>query len=329
MSTEGITQDEAVLYDRQIRLWGLAAQQRIRDANVLVAGLRALSNEVCKNLALAGIGSITILDHEIVTEEDLGAQFFLSDSDIGKNRAVASAPAIQSLNPRVDVVVDQENINDKPDAYFLEFDIVCLVHKDLDVAVRINELRRNAGKPFYTADAFGWFGYIFCDLKSHSYIEERKQMPTDPKSGQEPTIIRNSRVESYVGLRDSLKKTWTEKELRKLRRQTPQLSFMIHIWMRFQQQHGRKPTRDDVSTLLENKARYLGEMGVNDPSKLDDELINNFISLYDTEMAPVAAIVGGVLAQEIIKVLSAKELPIQNWFYYNGLDGTGLVLQLE
>lgn len=38
-------------------------------------------------------------------------------------------------------------------------------------------------------------------------------------------------------------------------------------------------------------------------------------------MAPVAAIVGGVLAQEIIKVLSAKELPIQNWFYYNGLDG--------
>lgn len=50
---------------------------------------------------------------------------------------MASAPAIQSLNPRVDVVVDQENINDKPDAYFLEFDIVCLVHKDLDVAVSI------------------------------------------------------------------------------------------------------------------------------------------------------------------------------------------------
>lgn len=48
---------------------------------------------------------------------------------------------------------------------------------------------------------------------------------------------------------------------------------------------------------------------------------SEFISLYDTEMAPVAAIVGGVLAQEIIKVLSAKELPIQNWFYYNGLDG--------
>ena len=40
-------------------------------------------------------------------------------------------------------------------------------------------------------------------------------------------------------------------------------------------------------------------------------------------MAPVAAIVGGVLAQEMIKVLSAKELPIQNWFYYNGLDGKG------
>lgn len=65
-------------------------------------------------------------------------------------------------------------------------------------------------------------------LVTCSTLRERKQMPKDPKSGQEPTIIRNSRVESYVGLRDSLKKTWTEKELRKLRRQTPQLSFMIH-----------------------------------------------------------------------------------------------------
>lgn len=44
-------------------------------------------------------------------------------------------------------------------------------------------------------------------------------------------------------------------------------------------------------------------------------------TLLETEMAPVAAILGGVLAQEMIKVLSKKELPIQNWFYYEGLNG--------
>jgi len=44
-----------------------------------------LANEVAKNLVLAGIGSLTILDHEVVTEEDLGAQFFLTEEHVGQN----------------------------------------------------------------------------------------------------------------------------------------------------------------------------------------------------------------------------------------------------
>lgn len=58
---------------------------RIRTANILLVSIKALANEIAKNLVLAGIGSITLADHEAVTEEDLGAQFFVSDADIGKN----------------------------------------------------------------------------------------------------------------------------------------------------------------------------------------------------------------------------------------------------
>lgn len=46
---------------------------------------KALANEVAKNLVLAGIGSLTILDHESVTEEDLGAEFFVYEEHIGQN----------------------------------------------------------------------------------------------------------------------------------------------------------------------------------------------------------------------------------------------------
>ena len=41
-------------YDRQIRLWGLAAQQRMSETRVLVFGFRGLATEICKNLVLAG-----------------------------------------------------------------------------------------------------------------------------------------------------------------------------------------------------------------------------------------------------------------------------------
>jgi ubiquitin-like 1-activating enzyme E1 A len=43
-----------------------------------------LANEIAKNLVLAGIGSLTILDPGVVSEEDLGAQFFVSEEHISQ-----------------------------------------------------------------------------------------------------------------------------------------------------------------------------------------------------------------------------------------------------
>lgn len=80
-----ITGDEAKLYDRQIRLWGLKAQERMRNAHIFLYGCTGLGNEVLKNLVLAGIGSITIMDPASVTERDLGSQFLFSSADIGRN----------------------------------------------------------------------------------------------------------------------------------------------------------------------------------------------------------------------------------------------------
>jgi len=76
--------DEIALYDRQIRLWGMKAQQKIRNANVLLVTVKALGNEIAKNLALAGVGSLTLHDNAHVTDDDLCSQFFLQESDIGR-----------------------------------------------------------------------------------------------------------------------------------------------------------------------------------------------------------------------------------------------------
>ena len=49
-------------YDRQIRLWGLETQRGLTGAWVLMLGANGLSNEICKNLVLAGIGHLCIQD---------------------------------------------------------------------------------------------------------------------------------------------------------------------------------------------------------------------------------------------------------------------------
>lgn len=58
---------------------------RLRTANILLITLRALANEVAKNLVLAGIGSLTIHDDQVVVDDDLGAQFFVSEQHLGLN----------------------------------------------------------------------------------------------------------------------------------------------------------------------------------------------------------------------------------------------------
>lgn len=47
--------------------------------------MKALANEIAKNLVLAGVGSMTIQDDHVVQEDDLGSQFFVSEQHIGQN----------------------------------------------------------------------------------------------------------------------------------------------------------------------------------------------------------------------------------------------------
>lgn len=55
----------------------------MRSASVLVVTLRGLATEVCKNIVLAGIGRLTILDDKDISEEDLGCGFFFREEEVG------------------------------------------------------------------------------------------------------------------------------------------------------------------------------------------------------------------------------------------------------
>lgn len=74
-------------YDRQVRLWGDQGQNSISQASVCVLGSTSIATEILKNLVLAGIKSFHIIDDATVSQPDLGQNFFIRDSDIGKSRA--------------------------------------------------------------------------------------------------------------------------------------------------------------------------------------------------------------------------------------------------
>lgn len=94
-------------YTRQIALQeiGVAGQQKLRDARVLVIGAGGLGCPVLQNLAAAGVGKIGIVDGDVVDETNLHRQLLYSLKDCGQGKAFSAARAILELNPEIDVTV--------------------------------------------------------------------------------------------------------------------------------------------------------------------------------------------------------------------------------
>ncbi|KAI0003164.1 hypothetical protein F4779DRAFT_110518 [Xylariaceae sp. FL0662B] len=90
-------------YDRQLRLWAASGQAALESANILLvnSGPGTVGVETLKNLVLPGIGKFTISDDALVNEADLGVNFFLDESCLGKLRSECCTKLLEELNPEV------------------------------------------------------------------------------------------------------------------------------------------------------------------------------------------------------------------------------------
>lgn len=290
---------------------------------------------------LAGIRAITVIDHEIVTEDDLGAQFFVNESHIGQNRAQSALPEIQKLNPRVNVTADSDNIIAKADlsAFLAPFDLIIGTDLDWNTASLLSAACRISSKPSYLAGTFGMYGYIFADLIQHQFTIEREKFNAPSKVGMETltrTIISSSTKKEKGDLKEIVLKQeiYTPfilanssplpedilKNRRKLKQVTPLLPCLRALW-EFEQQAGRAPgpTPADLkiyTTKATEKHREL-QLPI---ETLKSDFLRSFMGNLGSELAPVTATLGGILAQDVINVLGKREQPIQNFIFFDGED---------
>ncbi|KAF1957371.1 hypothetical protein CC80DRAFT_43142 [Byssothecium circinans] len=346
---ETVSADEIALYDRQIRLWGLEAQNRIRNANILLVSIKAFANEVAKNLVLAGIGSITLADSEVVTEEDLGAQFFVNDADVGKNRAEAAAPEVQKLNPRVKVNVIPADVTKNAPTFFEAFDVIIATDLPFMAMTDVNAGARVANRPFYAGGTYGLYGYIFTDLGAHEFVIERD-------SNQATKIAPETATRSVIDtkLRKSGNKTIelvTKRELysplllantsplapemqskRKLKNVHPLLTCIRTLWdyQRNNKDGAIYPahTKESLEAFITSAKEKHLELKLL-PETLTADFLKSFLANLGSELAPVTAFLGGQLAQDVINVLGKREQPIQNLMLFDGEDCAGPVYALH
>lgn len=106
-STVGNNDIDESLYSRQLYVLGHEAMKRMGASHVLIVGLKGLGVEIAKNIALAGVKSLTLYDPAPVAIADLSSQFFLRPDDVGQRRDQVTAPRVAELNAYTPVSVHE------------------------------------------------------------------------------------------------------------------------------------------------------------------------------------------------------------------------------
>ena len=232
------------------------------------------------------------------------------------------------------------------------FDIVIATNCDREESVRINSICRTENVLFYAGAVFGFYGFSFMDLISHEYVEEVTQ-PIDQGNKEDEPVAKKQKTETetksvkkamtFVSLAETLKVDWSsELYAKRIRRMDPSY-FLLQVLFNFQAEFGHAPRskerENDLNKLKEMRNKTLSDLSV-PVSKIPDDMLGNSTLLFQAcnnwyfstssallfaELSPVCAIVGGVLAQEVIKAISNKDAPHNNYFFYNPLESCGIV----
>jgi len=139
---------------------------QLTDCNVLAA----------KNLVLAGVRTVAVHDSDVVSVSDLGANFYLSEADIGSNRAEVCRAKLADLNGAVAVECHSAQLERE---FLATFNIVVLCGgHSLQERVRVADTCHELGVGLVMAETCGLAGMLFVDFGSNfEVIDKDGELP--------------------------------------------------------------------------------------------------------------------------------------------------------
>ena len=117
-----LTPEDKAIYEWQIWVpeFGEAGQEKLKSASVLVSRCGGLGSVVAYELAAAGIGKLVLAHHGNVNPSDLNRQLLMTHDWLGKPRVESAKRRLLELNPRLDVEIVAENVNEDNAAQLVE-----------------------------------------------------------------------------------------------------------------------------------------------------------------------------------------------------------------
>lgn len=192
MNTQiALSDDERRRYSRHLLLSGVGEEGvlRLRSARVLVVGCGGLGSPVMLYLAAAGVGTLGMMDADVVDFSNLQRQIIHTTPDVGVSKLHSAAAKVKALNPDVKVCLHETRLTEDNATSLLEpYDFIVDAVDSWSSKLLINDACVAAGKPFCHAGVQGFSGQLMTHLPGRPCLRCWLGDAPTPKAGQATPI---------------------------------------------------------------------------------------------------------------------------------------------
>jgi adenylyltransferase/sulfurtransferase len=184
-----LTVDEVRRYSRHLIIpdVGMTGQKRLKNAKVLCVGAGGLGSPAMLYLAAAGVGTIGVIDFDVVDESNLQRQIIHGQSDIGRSKAQSARDSITEINPYVNVVIYEEQLDtDNALQIFEQYDLIVDGTDNFATRYLVNDACVLLGKPYVWGSIYRFDGQASVFWAEHGPCY-RCLYPEPPPPGMVPS----------------------------------------------------------------------------------------------------------------------------------------------
>jgi molybdopterin/thiamine biosynthesis adenylyltransferase/rhodanese-related sulfurtransferase len=188
-----LSRDEVARYSRHLIIpdLGVDGQKRLKNARVLVIGAGGLGAPALLYLAAAGVGTIGIVDFDVVDESNLQRQIIHGVADVGRSKAQSARDSIAAINPLVEVRLHEFRL-DRGNAVelFTQYDLIVDGTDNFATRYLVNDAAVLAGKPYVWGSIYRFEGQVSVfweDAPGGRGLNYRDLYPEPPPAGTVPS----------------------------------------------------------------------------------------------------------------------------------------------
>ncbi len=193
-SNNGIFEkNELPRYARHLTIpeFGMESQKKLKQSKVLAIGTGGLGSPMLQYLAAAGIGTIGIVDFDVVEASNLQRQVLFGESDVGKSKVKVARDKLHDINPHIDIEVHNTRLSSENAMEILEgYDVVADGTDNFPTRYLVNDAAIFLGIPNVYGSIFQFEGQVsvfnYTDEEGNTGPNYRDLFPTPPPPGLVP-----------------------------------------------------------------------------------------------------------------------------------------------